>query len=203
MQEQETGRVKQKERTRTILLAAALTMIREGRRPSVEEVAQATGISKRTAYRYFNSREHMLADAALEGLRPNLTQILQALSGRDVSERVESLARALHAFTIAYEAELRTMIRVAIDASTDPKDSSPGRGGRRVDWIEEALAPTRAQIPKAAYERLVSALCVCVGIDSFLVLRDIRGLRDDEIEDVVLWMCRSLLDASMSKARAE
>ena len=34
------------------------------------------GISKRTAYRYFVSQDHMLADAALESLRPEFAKLL-------------------------------------------------------------------------------------------------------------------------------
>jgi AcrR family transcriptional regulator len=196
MQGESIGRVQQKARTRTILLAAALGMIRQGLQPSVEEVAAATGISKRTAYRYFRSRDNMLADASLEGLRPLLADVLNKLSGENVGERLSSLIHALHDLTIAYEPELRTMMRFALDASLDPreKDGARVRGRRRVDWVEEALAPARDQLAPADYERLVSALCVCVGIDSFLVLRDIRGLSGRQIEDVVLWMCRTLLN---------
>lgn len=198
-QVQKGGRTNQKARTRLTLLSAALQMIRDKQQPSVEEVAQATGISKRTAYRYFKSREHLLADAALEGLRPKLAEILGGLSGQDAAERVESLAGKLLELTIAYEAELRTMARAALDASLQPDDDSQPqvRGTRRVDWIAEALKPVRGRMPKAAYDRLVSALCVCVGIDSFLVLRDIRGLPDQEINDVVLWMCRTLVEKAL------
>ena len=69
-QEATRERTNQKARTRADLLAAASALIRAGRRPTVEEVALAAGISKRTAYRYFTSQEHLLADAALETLRP-------------------------------------------------------------------------------------------------------------------------------------
>jgi AcrR family transcriptional regulator len=201
MQSLDSGRVGQKARTRTILLTAALAMIREGAQPSVEEVAQATGISKRTAYRYFTSREHLLADAALDGLRPKLAEIIDSVRGADVVERLASLVRALHALTITYEAELRTMMRFALEAALDPrrKDAERVRGRRRIDWIETALAPMRELLLTSDYERLVSALCVCIGIDSFLVLRDIRGLPERQIEDVVLWMCRALLAESLPR----
>ncbi len=202
MQVLDGGRVNQKARTRTTLLAAALQMIRDGRQPTVEEVAQATGISKRTAYRYFSSREHLLADAALEGLRPRLAEGLTNV-GHDVEERVASLASELHDLTIRYEPELRTMARVALDSAPAATGKRPAgsRGTRRVEWIEEALKPARSKLPKAAYERLVSALSVCLGIDSFLILRDIRGHSEAEIKNVVTWMCRAVLDATLAQTK--
>jgi hypothetical protein len=71
------------------------------------------------------------------------------------------------------------------------------RGKRRVDRIEQAAAPVHDQLAPTDYERLVSALYVAVGINSFLVLRDIRGVSEREIEDIVLWMCRALLTESL------
>jgi hypothetical protein len=59
----------------------------------------------------------------------------------------------------------------------------------------------RGQLPKAAYERLVSAICVCVGMDAFLVLRDIRGLPDKNIKDTMVWMCRTLLEATLLQSK--
>jgi AcrR family transcriptional regulator len=178
-------------------------MIRNRQQPSVEEVAQATGISKRTAYRYFKSREQLLADAALEGLRPKLDEILGSLNGEDAADRVGSLAEKLFDLTISYETELRTIARAALDASLQSSDAPQPkiRGRRRVDWVEGALKPVRGQLPKAAYERLVSAICVCVGMDAFLVLRDIRGLPDKNIKDTMVWMCRTLLEATLLQSK--
>src|SRR5579872_3336731 len=50
---EDQGRVRQKRRTRRAILAAASALIGEGKRPSVEEVADAAEVSRRTAYRYF------------------------------------------------------------------------------------------------------------------------------------------------------
>jgi len=52
----ESGRTRQKQRTRDHLIAAARELIKAGDTPRVEEVAEAAGISRPTAYRYFASR---------------------------------------------------------------------------------------------------------------------------------------------------
>ena len=59
------GRESQKKRTRKALVAAATALIRDGRQPTVAEVAEAAEISRATASRYFPSQEMLLAEVAL------------------------------------------------------------------------------------------------------------------------------------------
>ena len=59
----ESGRTRQKQRTRDQLIAAARELITAGDTPRVEEVAEAAGISRPTAYRYFASQAELLAAA--------------------------------------------------------------------------------------------------------------------------------------------
>ena len=98
-----SGRTNQKARTRAALLESAIQLIRQGRRPTVEEAAVAIGVSKRTAYRYFVSQDHMLADAALEGLRGGIEEMFASLSeGADAHTRISALAVALTVAGIAF-----------------------------------------------------------------------------------------------------
>src|SRR6478752_4337329 len=59
------GRESQKNRTRKALVAAAGALMRAGRQPTVTDVAEAAGISRATAYRYFPTQEMLLAEVAL------------------------------------------------------------------------------------------------------------------------------------------
>ena len=69
------GRTNQKRRTRDALVAAARSIVAEGRTPTVEEVAETASISRTTAYRYFPSQRALLAAAhpetAVESLLPD------------------------------------------------------------------------------------------------------------------------------------
>ena len=58
-----SGRTRQKQRTRDQLIAAARELITAGDTPRVEQVAEAAGISRPTAYRYFASQAELLAAA--------------------------------------------------------------------------------------------------------------------------------------------
>jgi hypothetical protein len=43
---------------------------------------------------------------------------------------------------------------------------------------------------------------MCVGIEALIVLRDLRGLPEDEAEGVSRWAARTLLRESLEKAGA-
>ncbi len=59
----ESGRARQKQRTRDQLIAAARELITTGDTPRIEDAAEAAGISRTTAYRYFTSQTELLAAA--------------------------------------------------------------------------------------------------------------------------------------------
>ncbi len=196
-------RVSQKARTRAALLGSALDLIRKGQRPTVEEAAIAVGISKRTAYRYFVSQEHMLADAALEGLRDQMAAVFSdpTVAGADAHHRLASLATAVRELGERHEPELRTMMRAALEIAGDmPRPAAPARGGRRLDWIRTALEPVKDRLKGDAYDKLVAALAVSIGIDALIVLRDVCGLSSNEAESIMRWSATALLDRALAEA---
>lgn len=194
----------QKARTRAALLDSAIVLIRQGRRPTVEEAAVAVGISKRTAYRYFVSQEHMLADAALESLRGHMDEMFAAIPpAADVHTRIAGLAAALRRLAETHDAELRVMIRASLDQNAhgaDPDTARQPRGQRRLDWIQTALAPIRDRLTPDAYRRLVNSLAICLGIDALIVLRDVCGVSGEPAEALMVGMANTLLDKALSEA---
>jgi AcrR family transcriptional regulator len=202
-------RVLQKGRTRRALLEAAVQLVTSGAQPTVAEVADAAAVSRRTAYRYFPTQEQMLVEAALEGVRGIMAQAIEGGDGAhpdvdDVEARLDRAVKALQQSAVDNEQLLRTMIRLTISAPL-PADSGVNppvrkRGYRRIEWIALALAPVRKKLGKRRYERLVSALSMCVGIEALIVLRDLRGLRESEAEEVSRWAARTLLRESLEEA---
>lgn len=60
------GRPSQRRRTGEDLLEAASRLMRQGRKPSLEEVAEAALVSRATEYRYFPSIDALLLEATLD-----------------------------------------------------------------------------------------------------------------------------------------
>ncbi|HMA00730.1 MAG: hypothetical protein ACM34L_09445 [Gemmatimonas sp.] len=55
---------------------------------------------------------------------------------------------------------------------------------------------------KRRYERLVSALAMCVGIEALIVLRDLRGLDEGDAQEVSRWAARTLLRESLEEVES-
>ena len=198
-------RVQQKSRTRGALLAAAVTLVSTGSAPSVAEVADAAQLSRRTAYRYFPTQEQLLVEASLEGVRGIISEAIDGASAgghdaTDVEARIDRVVQAMQKSAAGNEQLLRSMIRLTVGAPADA--SMPKRGYRRIEWISQALAPAKKTLGKRRYERLVSALALCMGIEALIVLRDLRGLSERNAEVVSRWAARTLLRESLAEAKA-
>jgi AcrR family transcriptional regulator len=189
------GRDRQRRRTRRAIVAAAAELLAKGESPSMAEVADAADVAKRTVYTYFATIEHLLADAALELSRQTVEPTFD--SSEDPAERLEAFVRTMARGSTDTEELGRTIIRLTLGAPPDAGNRR--RGYRRVEWSEGALDPVRGQLAPAGFERLVSAMATVVGWESFIVLRDVRGLRPDEIEEVGVWMATALLNAALNE----
>ncbi len=197
------GRFKQRARTKTWLLQAAGKLLQSGHVPTVSEVADAAEVSRRTAYRYFPTQEQLLAESALELLRPMVLEAFEGAPSGDVEERIELLARTVQRLAYQYEGALQTILRLSLDRRLGADKQAPvvpgaSRGGRRILWIETALEPVRKRLGDSPFQRLVSALAMVIGIEAVLVLRDIRGLSQSESIETSVWASRELLKAALS-----
>lgn len=177
------------------MVATASTMMRRGLSPSVSEVAEAAGVSRSTAYRYFPTLADMLRAVVSEALGPILTWDDPATDG---ATRLASLYDKAFARLAEHEATFRAAIRQSLEPSVDmPGDKTLGRGHRKALLAravgEIGLTPEQS-------ERLVQALSLTFGIEAMIVLKDIFGLDDRGARDVALWAAQALFDAAKRDA---
>jgi AcrR family transcriptional regulator len=202
----EFGRIAQKRRTRKAIVAAAAELLAQGKTPSLNDVAAAADVSRRTVYMYFPTIDQLLIDAALGSMTENTVgaALDSVAESDDVEHRVEIMTRAVQSDFAATEQQGRTLLRLTVDAPPSArKAGAPSRGYRRIEWIERALEPLRGTVDKQRFERLVSALAMIVGWESLIVARDIRALSLKEAEEVSAWAARALVNATMlEKPRA-
>lgn len=182
----EAGRTRQKQRTRDQLLAAAWRLMESGDAPRVEDAAEAAGISRTTAYRYFASQAELLAAAFPETAT---TSLLPDPAPHDPRERVAAVATGLVEVLDRTEHLQRTMLRLSLESA--PHDL-PLRQGRAIGWYAEALEPLRQQLGKDVVRRLAIALRAVSGIETRVWLSDIAGLDADEVRSLQLWMVDAL-----------
>lgn len=192
----------QRARTRRDLVSAALRLVEQGRTPTVTEVADAAEISRRTAYRYFPNAEQLMVEALLEGTRSDVEREINAgTADDDIARRVDRLVDALHHLTVDKEHLLRQMIRLTIDRGS-AATGVPPRPSRRLDYVEQALAPLHEVLTPETYRRLVHATAVVIGIEARIVLRDICGLDNQTIVQTERWAAQALLSAALEQQPA-
>jgi AcrR family transcriptional regulator len=201
-QQEDTGRHRQRKRTRAAIVAATMRLLKSGVAPSVSDVADAAEVSRRTVYLHFPSLEQLLLDARLGLLSESAIDdaIEAADPGGDVEARVTAMVDAISSMARETLPLGRSLIRLTVDAPDLRERGVPRRGYRRIAWIEKALAPLRDRLDPQRFEILVSALAMVVGWEAFVVLQDVRGLSSDEQRETSLWAARSLIRAALDSA---
>ncbi|QNP40520.1 TetR/AcrR family transcriptional regulator [Lysobacter solisilvae (ex Woo and Kim 2020)] len=197
------GRPNQRRRTRKDLLQAATQLVRQGRKPSLEEIAEAAMVSRATAYRYFPRVDALLLEAALDVAVPEADALFERAPREDAVARVERVDDALHAMILAHEAQLRTMLVHSLQRGIDGNDDAlPARQNRRSPLIEAALSPVRNQFKPAALKHLAHALALIIGTEAMVVCKDVLQLDDAEARKMKRWAIRALIEAARKSPAA-
>lgn len=187
-----------------LLLDTAMQLIKiDGRIPSIAEVATQAAVSRATAYRYFPSRSALTTAVIDASLGPVRTIASDSAGGR---ERVRELfERTFPRFT-EFEPQLRAAAQLSLEQSALERagllEEEPYRRGHRIRILEHAIAPLAPDMPAAVRDRLHRALSIVYGIEPYIILKDIWGLRDREVERIALWMADALIDAALRDASA-
>lgn len=198
------GRPNQRRRTRKDLLQAAARLMKQGRKPSLEEVAEEALVSRATAYRYFPTIEALLLEASLDVVVPEAQDLFRGQSSTDPVSRLHRVDIALHDMIIANEAPLRLMLAQSLERSarSDKDRELPARQNRRMPLIEAALEPARRQFEPATLETLSRALALIIGTEAMVVFKDVLQLDDAEARRVRHWAIRTLVEAARHQQRA-
>ena len=190
------GRPNQKSRTRKDLLRAAARLMKEGRNPTLEDVAEEALVSRATAYRYFPGVEALLIEAALDVAMPSGEELFAADDSTDAVERLRRVDRAVAGMMRANEPALRLMLIHSLQRGFDSAGILPERQNRRTPLIEAALAPTRDEFAPAQLDRLVKALALVIGTESMVAFKDVLQLDEDEADAIRNWMISALVKAA-------
>lgn len=192
------GRPQQKQRTRKALLEAAAQLTRQGRRPTLEEIAEQALVSRATAYRYFPNVEALYLEASIDIETPLTEDALRGAPADDVVARLEHVDQALHAMIAANETSLRMMLAQSLQRSARGEIDAqmPVRQNRRTPLIEAALDPARDRFKPAALKRLKHALALVVGPEAMVVFKDVLRLDDAEARKARRWAIRALVEAA-------
>ena len=190
------GRPAQRRRTRRAIIAATMRLLSEGRTPTIDEIAAAAEVARRTVYTHFPTLDQLILDASMGAMAGSEVEA-EFEPDADAADRVDTIVETLYRHADEWlPLGRRTVALTAAGPSTD----GPRRGHRRVDWIERAVEPLRDRLSDEQYDRLVSSLCVVLGWEAMIVLQDIRGHDRLRGREVNAWAAQALVRAMLDGA---
>jgi AcrR family transcriptional regulator len=184
---QAKGREAQKARTRTLIVAAAGGLTQ----PTVEQAADAAGVSRATAYRYFPTQEALSVELESGDVWREVEALVNDPQTADVGARLDRLIDAVVRTVYAEDRHVRTALRVYHDIWLRDPDS-PVRKGRRMDWIDKTISPVAAE----ARESLRLALALAISPDAVTMLKDVARLDAEQTRRVLKGAARAMLRAA-------
>jgi AcrR family transcriptional regulator len=194
---EEGGRVNQKRRTRTAIIAACQELITAGAEINMPAVARAALVSEPTAYRYFPDLASLLEEA-LAGIEPDpAAAFATGADPGDPVERVAYAAELLAKLVIERQVAIRALISVSIARGT----ARHVRPGYRFALIDQALAPLSGHQPSidaATVEQLRRGLAVVISAEAVLTLTDLYGLGPEAAVTSIVHTARLLTEATLS-----
>ena len=195
---EKSGRPNQKARTRKDLLQAASRLMKQGRAPTLEEVAEEALVSRATAYRYFPSAEALLVEASVDVAVPGPEEMFRGETSTDPVARLQRVETTLYDMILANEPLLRAMLAHSIQQGmrADEDGKVPRRQNRRIPLIDAALAPARDEFKPGALKTLMKALALIMGPESSIVVKDVLQLDDADARKVKRWAIRALVEAA-------
>jgi AcrR family transcriptional regulator len=189
------GRAAQRRRTRRAIVEATSRLLAAGADPSINEIAAAADVSRRTIYTYFPTLDQLLLDAAIEAMNVNVDEAMDTVAGQDVRARIGAMIAVLSDGMAETLPMGRKLIRLTVDVP--PPAAGPKRGYRRIRWIEKAIDPLRPQLSPDRFDQLVSALAIVIGWEAFIVLFDVRGLTADQARVIITDAAVALIDTAL------
>jgi len=187
-------------RTMHLLREAARELLRTGGPLTVPAAAERAGVSRATAYRYFPNNDSVVLHATMSLTDNPLDDAdwdsSAVASPDELGARAAELVRATATWAFDHETELRTMLRLSL--TPEREQVKPRRGlTNRGRWIGALLEGLPGDVPPAARERLAAALIPLFGSDAVVWTTDMAELPRDEAIELLAWMARVLIAATV------
>ena len=181
----ESLRTRQAALARTAVLEALLHHLEAGDADdvSMDGLAREAGVSRRTLYRYFPTRDDLLA-AAAEWIRDDVLRLPVAIGDEGIVESFRRAATRLEQHPRVARALLRTETGRTLRA---------GVRTARVTAIREALKREVPGLARGELERAAGVLTYLCSSSAWIAIQDESGLNAATAQAAVAWAIEALL----------
>ncbi|WP_420399205.1 TetR/AcrR family transcriptional regulator [Flagellimonas sp.] len=170
----QTGRTNQKLETRDKILKSAHYFLKKGKSFNLENVAQKSGVSRATIYRYYSNVEILTTEASLDINTLDSEAILENYQDKSLEEKVLGIQDYFNRLSLDNEPLFRRYLSAVIVPST----SKSVRGARRIKALHLALE--KENLPLQEKKDLANLLTLFMGIEPLIVTKDVAGLNNNE-----------------------
>lgn len=189
-------------RTRRLLIETAMKMFDSGAFPSITEVAHEAQRSRATAYRYFPTQSALVSAIVTETLSPIKSW---RPTREEVGERIDELLTFAFPRMLAHEGTLRAALHLSLtqwaqsQATDKPEKEKLVRGNRKA-LLQHVVEPLNAELPPEMVQRVVQSLSLVYGSEIFLVMKDIWGCDNAQLEDIGKWIAKAIVRQAREEA---
>jgi AcrR family transcriptional regulator len=189
-------------RTRDLMVRTAVGLMQRGQTPSVSDAAEAAGVSRATAYRYFPTQSALVEAVVDHALGPILEW---DSTSTDAEDRVRDLLSSSSDRIVEFETTFKAALGLALNQwaqwrSDDKPSDQLFRRGHRIELLGKALEPLRDSLTEAQFSKLAKALSLTFGLEVLLVLKDMWNVDVNEMQSVATWAARALVRAALAEA---
>ncbi|WPY98220.1 TetR/AcrR family transcriptional regulator [Christiangramia sp. OXR-203] len=185
------GRKTQKLKTRDKILRSTQKLLEKNQDISLEDVAKEAGISRATIYRYYSSIDVLAAEAVLDLNTKSSEDLYDEVAGKDLKEAILSMQNYYNQLTIDNESGFRKYMSVVLN--NDHSDKM--RGARRKKSLLMLLENKAQHMSAQDKENLANITTVLMGIEAFVVTKDVCGLNNVESKNLLNWGMEKLLES--------
>lgn len=166
-------------RTRSELLDAAVGVVLDGNEPTMRAVAARAGVGERTIYRYFDGRD---------GLRQAVAAHLRPMMGVPLCESVEKLED--YAIALFDRFETNHELTVVFTSSRWTRGELAATRSRNLTAIHKLLESTYPERPASEIASAAATLRTALSGTGWAYQRESCDLTNDEVTANAVWLIR-------------
>lgn len=189
-----TGRKKQKLKTRNILLKTAQELMAKGANFSLEDVAKEAKVSRATIYRYYSNIDVLSAEAGLDLNTESPNAIYKKLQHLGTPEKILAIQAYFNQLTVKHEAAFRKYLSIVLASDS----LITKRGARRPKTLELALAQKDLGLDEIQSQNLAHIASVLMGIEALITTKDVCGLSNEASRQTLQWGLEMVLKGALA-----